>query len=115
MSSNLLEDWLYWWIGGHLRVIILVVDIVANTDELAVVVRAGEEDDGNADDVGWWNAGRVWGGGLEDELVDADWDWADEEGVQLLVVLGRLGGADVNELPLEVCGKRVKWCLRNAR
>lgn len=106
MSSNLLEDWLHWWIGGHLRVVILVVDIVANTDELAVVVRAGEEDDGNADDVGRWDASGIWGGGLEDELVDADWDWTDEKGVELLVVLSGLGGADVDELPLKVCGKR---------
>ena len=106
MSSNLLQDRLNRWIGGHFRVIIFIVDIIANTNELAVVVRAGEENDGNADDVGWWDASGIWGGGLEDELVDANWDWTDEKGVELLVVLGGLSGADVDELPLKVCGER---------
>ena len=107
MSPNLLEDWLHWWIGGHLRVVVLVVNIVTDANELAVIVRAGEKDDGNTDDVGWWDAGGIWSRGLEDELVDADWDWAHEERFELLVVLGGLGGADVDELPLEVCGKRI--------
>ena len=61
------------------RVVVLVVDIVANTDELAIIVRAGKEDDSNANDVGWWNAGSIRSGALEDELVDADWDWADKK------------------------------------
>lgn len=105
MSADSIQDWCNWWIGGHLRVVVLVVDIVANTDELAIIVRAGKEDDSNANDVGWWDAGSIWSGALEDELVDADWDWADEKRVQLLVVLCGLGGANVDELPLEVCGE----------
>lgn len=104
MSANSIQHWGDWWISRHLRVVILVVDIVANTDELAVIVGAGKEDDSDANDVGWWDASGVWSGALEDELVDADWDWADEKAVQLLVMLGGLSGADVDELPLEICG-----------
>lgn len=40
---------------------------------------------------------------LEHKAVDADGHRPDENGVQHLVVLGALGGANVNDLPLKVC------------
>lgn len=106
MSADSIQHRCNWWVSRHLRVVILVVDVVANTDELTVIVRAGKEDDSDANDVGWRDASGVWSRALEDELVDADWDRPDEKAVQLLVVLGGLGGADVDELPLEVCNER---------
>lgn len=85
---------------------VLVVDIVADAHELAVLVAAAEEDDGDADDLAVGNASKIRRVGLEDELVDADGDRADEHRVQLLVVLGGGGRADIREFPFEVC-----WCL----
>jgi len=81
VAADLLEDWLGWGIGVELLRVILVVDIVADSNELATVIGAGEEDLSIRD------SGGVWCTGLEDELVDANWDGANEEGIELLVML----------------------------
>lgn len=104
IAADLLNDWLGWRVGVQLLRLVLVVDVVADAHELAAVVGAGEQNDGDAEDLGVGDALRVRRVGLEDELVDADGDGPDEEGVQLLVILVRGCGADVGELPLEI------WC-----
>jgi len=87
VAADLLEDWLGWGIGVELLRVILVVDIVADSNELATVIGAGEEDDGDTEDLSIRDSGGVWCTGLEDELVDANWDGANEEGIELLVML----------------------------
>lgn len=102
IAADTLKNWLGWWVCVHLIVVVLVVDIVANTNKLAVIVGAGQEDDSDTKNFGIWNAAGVWSLGLKDKLVDTDWDWTDQKRVQLLVVLSRLGGTDIGELPLKI-------------
>ena len=87
VSSDLLEDRLGWRISIELFGIVLIVNIVSNSYELSAVVGAGKEDDGDAEDLSIWNALGVRWVGFEDELVDADWDRANEQGIKLLVML----------------------------
>lgn len=68
--------------------IILVVDVVSHPHELPAVVAAAQQDHGHAQDLGRRYPLEVWRVSLEDELVYPDWDRPDEEGVELLVVLG---------------------------
>lgn len=112
VSANPIVEWLCRWISIQLLGIVLVVDIVSDTDELAAVVGAGEQDDGDAEDLGVGNARGVWCVGFEDELVDADGDGAYKQGVEFLVELS----------PVEVrCGKigcgvglgRTRWQSRH--
>lgn len=106
VAADLLDDGLRRRVGVQLLGLVLVVDIVADADELAAVVGAGQEDDSDTEDLGVGDALSIGSVGLEDELVDADGDGADEEGVELLVVLVRGGRADVGQLPLEICGRK---------
>lgn len=87
VASHFLKDWLSWWIGIELFRIVLVVDIVSDSNKLSAIVGTGEEDDGNAEDLSIWDALGVRWVGFEDKLVDSDWDGTDEEGVELLIVL----------------------------
>ena len=88
VPPDLLDDGLGWRIGNESFIGIFVVDIVANTDKFAVVVSTRQEDDSDTNDFRVGNLGQVWSICFEEELVDADWDWAYEEGVEYLVVLG---------------------------
>jgi hypothetical protein len=90
IAANTLNDGLGWGLCCQLLGVVLIVDIVANTDELAAVVAAGQEDDGNTQDFGGGDALQVGRIGLEDELVHADGDGADQEGVEFLVILGAI-------------------------
>lgn len=78
-------------VGGglsvHLFRIISIVDVVSNAHEFSVMVAACKKDDCDAEDLSCRDASEVWRIGFEDEFVDTDRDWADEEGVELLVVL----------------------------
>lgn len=60
VPANPIIEWLCRWIGIQLLGIVLVVDIVSDADELAAVVGAGEQDDGDAEDLGIGNARGVW-------------------------------------------------------
>jgi len=92
LGQDVAADFLDYGLGGGLvdqgLVGVFVVDVVAYAHELAAVVGAGEQDDGHTEDFSGGDVGGVWRVGLEDELVDADGDRADEEGVEFLVMLG---------------------------
>ena len=66
--------------------VVFIVDIVANAYELSSVVGTCEKNDSDAQDFGGWEAGKIGRIGFEDELVDSDWDRADKESVELLVM-----------------------------
>jgi hypothetical protein len=91
------------WIVVQLFGVILVVDIVSNTDKLSSGIRAGQEDDSHTENLRRGQASQVRRVGLEDELVDADRNRPDQDGVQFLVILCRSGRSYVSELPFEVC------------
>jgi hypothetical protein len=87
IPANLLQDWLWWWVGIKFLRIVLVVDIVTHTDKFPTVVGTSKEDNGYAQYFSVRNfVGFGWVG-FEDELVHTDWNRTDEEGVELLVVL----------------------------
>lgn len=67
--------------------IVLVVDIVSDSDELTLVVRTSEKDDSHAKDLRGRQTCEVRWIRFEDKLVDADRDWPDVERVKLLVML----------------------------
>lgn len=79
------------WFGGGFSVelfrVVFIVDVVANSDELSAIIAACEEDDCNTEDFGCRDAPEVWGIGFEYELVHADGDGPNEEGIELLVML----------------------------
>lgn len=89
-------------VGVELVRVVFVVDIVANAHKLAAVVRARQQNDRHAQNLGIGDALDIWRVGLENKLVDADGDGADKQRVELLVVLVAGGRADVRQLPLEV-------------
>ena len=95
MPPHLLDDGPVRGFALESLIRVFVIDIVADTDELAVFVTAAEEDDGDADDFAIRDAGEVGRIGLEGELVGADGDGADEDGIELLVVfVAVMGGPD---------------------
>lgn len=79
------------WLGGGLSIelfrIVFIVDVVADSNELSAIVAACEENDCNTEDLGCRDASEVWGVGFEYELVHADGNGPDEEGIKLLVML----------------------------
>ena len=50
---------------------------------------------------------------LKDKAIHAEWDRADKDGVQRLVIVRALGRADVDDLPFQVWGplRNVRRCL----
>jgi hypothetical protein len=118
---HLLDDGLGRRVKCKSLVCVLVVHVVSDAHELALLVAATEQDNCDADDLAVGNARQVWGVGAELELVDANRERADEDGIELLVILvsGAVGSAkiclgsqtahlrgrraNVGQLPLEVC------------
>lgn len=87
VALDTLDDGLGGGLVGELLRVVLIVHVVAHADKLATVVGAGQEDDGDAQDVGVGDAADVGVASLEDELVLAYGDRADEDGVQFLIIL----------------------------
>lgn len=71
----------------QLLAIVLIVHIVADSNEFSAVVAASEEDDGHAQHFRGRNAVDVRSGSLEDELVHPDRNGTNQEGVKFLVIL----------------------------
>lgn len=88
ISPDLLDDRLRGRIIVHLLIVVFIVDVVANADEFAVIVAAGEEDDGDAEDLGGGDTFEVGRVGFEDEFVDAHGYRPDKERVEFLIVFG---------------------------
>lgn len=78
IAANLLDDGLGWGISTQLLGLILVVDIVANAHEFATIIRAGQQDDCDAHDLGVRDALGIWSIGLEDEFVNSNGNGADQ-------------------------------------
>lgn len=96
------NDWLRRWLVVQLLAIVFIVDVVSDSYELAVIVGARKEDHCDAKDLAGGNLLQIWGIGLKDEFVDAYWNRANEERVELLVVLRAGCRADISELPFEI-------------
>lgn len=110
VAADLLDDGLGGRVVDQLVALVLVVDIVAHAHKLAAVVRAGEQDHCHAKQLVDRDALRVGRVRLEHKLVDPHGNRPDQQRVELLVVVVRLGGADVGEFPLEVCvGGGLGW------
>jgi hypothetical protein len=86
LPLHLLDDRLRRWLECERLVNILIVDVVSNTHKLSVIVAAAEQDDRDTDDLAVRDAREVWGVGAEEELVDAYGQWANKDGIELLVI-----------------------------
>jgi len=106
VAADVLDEGLGGRVVGELLRVVLVVDVVADADKLAAVVGARQEDHGNTEQLVDGDALSIRGLGLKDELVDADGDGADEQRVELLVVVVGLSGTHIGQLPLKIffCG-----------
>lgn len=87
ITLHSLDDGLGRGLCVELLRVVLVVDIVSNPNKLASVVGAGQEHDRDTQNIGVGDASSVGSLSLEEEFVDSDGDWADEKGVELLVIL----------------------------
>lgn len=63
---HLREVWLQGWVLPQLRIGVFVVDVVAHTDELLSMVRAGDEDHGHTHSISLRDEGWVGGVSLEE-------------------------------------------------
>lgn len=81
---------------------VLIVNIIADPDKLLLSVTAGDKDYCDAQYVASRYLGRVGGICLEDELVDADRNGANEDLIEDLVMGGVLSGTDVEDFPFKI-------------
>lgn len=72
-QAHLREVWLQGRVLPQLGGEVLVVDIVAHTDELLPMVRAGDEHHGHPHGVGLGDEGRVGGVSLEETTWASAW------------------------------------------
>jgi len=101
--QTLKDDWFWLWLGLlHLVIVVFGVLVVPDAHKLLVLVRTGEDERCDAEDVFLGDFGRVRWGPFEFERVDADGDGSDETVVELLVKLLVARGRDIYELPLEI-------------
>jgi hypothetical protein len=87
VATNLLDDGLGRRVGLKLLVVILVVDVVSDTNELATIVGAAQKDNSDSNDLGIGNALRVGGVGLKNEFVDTDRNGSHQQSIELLIIL----------------------------
>lgn len=91
-----------WRVFSHFERLILVVDVVANADELLVEIGAGDEHDCYADDFRRGNSSWLRAGNVEHELVGARSDWTGRELVEFLIHRVAQRGANVNDFPIQI-------------
>jgi hypothetical protein len=86
LPLDLLDDRLCGRLERQCLVDVLVVDVVANANELAIFVAAAEQNDCDADDLAVGDAGQIRRVGAEEKLVHAHGKRADKDGVEFLVI-----------------------------
>jgi hypothetical protein len=91
IASNTLDNRLGRRLRGQFLRVVLIVIVVANADELTAIVTAGEKDDSDTENLRGRDAFQIGRISLEDEFVHTDWDRANKEGVEFLVILGAMG------------------------
>jgi hypothetical protein len=94
IAADVLDLRLRRGIGSQFFRVVLVVHVVAHTDEFTTVIAASEQNDGDAEDLGIGDPLVIGGIGLENELVHSDGDGTDEQRVEFLILLG---AGDVSE------------------
>ena len=87
LPLHLLDDGLGRRVECQRLVCVLVVHIVSDTHELALIIAAAEQNDCDTDDLAVGNARQVGRVGLELELVDANRERTDEDRVEFLIAL----------------------------
>lgn len=87
LPLHLLDDRLRRRVESDGLVCVLVVYVVAYAHKFAVLIAATQQNHRHADDLTVGDAQEIRGVGTEDKFVDADWKWADENRVKLLVIL----------------------------
>lgn len=97
IAANALNDGFGWGLCRQLLRVVLIVDIVANTDKFTAVVAASQEDHSDTEDLRGRNALQIGRICLENELVHTDGDRADQEGVEFLVIFGAIKDVLVSE------------------
>ncbi len=107
VSPYSLNDRLRRRLGVELFRVVLVVHIVANTNELPPVIAAGKKYDCDSKDFGSGDTFEVRSVRFEDELVDPYWDWTNEEGVEFLIMFR------TSKFLAVVC-KQAKRCRRRS-
>lgn len=88
IAADVLDLGLRRGVGGQFFRVVLVVHVVAHTDEFTTIIAACEQNDGDAEDLRIGDPlviGRI---GLEDELVHSDRDGTNEQRVEFLILLG---------------------------
>ena len=103
VAPDALEEGSWGRVVVQLLVVVLVVHIVADADKLVALIGAREKNHRHAEDLVGGDLLQGRGGGCEDEFVDALRYRADRDLLEVDVVLVGLGGADVGELPVDVC------------
>lgn len=101
IAADVLDLGLRRGVGGQFFRVVLVVHVVAHTDEFTTVIAAGEQNDGDAENLRIGDPlviGRI---GLENELVHSDRDGTDEQRVEFLILLG---AGEVSERKLRMAG-----------
>ncbi|KAF1763860.1 hypothetical protein GCK72_003806 [Caenorhabditis remanei] len=99
----LLHNRLSRWILLQLLISVLVRHEPSHIDELLLVVFTTEQKDTHTDDIVDWNLRYVRVIRIEDELVSSLRNRSDECRVEHLIIVSRGPGADVYELPFQVC------------
>lgn len=79
LPDNSVDLNLFRWLVDQFFRLVLIADIVTNTDEFATIVRASKKYDGNAQNLRARELGEIGGLGFEDKLVDAYRNGANEE------------------------------------
>lgn len=81
---------------------ILIVDVVSDTDKFPFLVRASHKDDRDTQQVLLLQLRRIGCIGLQDELVDADRYRSYQNFIKNLIATRILGTSNIQDLPLEV-------------
>lgn len=92
VTPDLLDDRFSRRVGVELIGFVFIIHVIADANKFTAVIRASQQDDRNTKYVCVRNAARFGGIGFKDEFIHTDGDRADEERVELLIILVAGGG-----------------------